>query len=120
MASPIAWTDVTAVGNNDPVLINYPAAGQTAVLAYVNSVLDVNMFDGEAGARTKLARCFLAAHIAACSALGDAGGPVASESEGGVSRSYAVYLTANIYLSTTWGKMYWMMIGPQAFGPRLL
>jgi len=80
----IVLADVTAV-----------AADVTAVpaliLSWVNgNGINVDAFDGESGDTTKLARCYLAAHLALISASGgSSGGAVVSESEGGISKTYA-------------------------------
>lgn len=119
MSNPIAWTDVTNVCNGDPIITNFNTAGTVAILATINTMLDVSMFDGESGPRTKLARCFLAAHIAASSALG-MGGPLMAEADGRLSRQYAVPRVDDDLRRTSYGAMYAMLIGPQAHGPRLL
>lgn len=100
----IIWTDVTAIA---PELSTYGATGQTIMLAYVNASVATNMFDGEGGPRTKLARVLLAAHLATATSRGDGGaGPVASESAGGLSVSYSNLSTQRLLGSTSYGILY--------------
>lgn len=120
MSSPIVWADVTGVANGNAVIASFNSVGQTAILALVNGMLNVAMFDGEDGPRTHLARCFMAAHIAASSNTGDAGGAVIMESEGGVTRQYSMPPVGDDLRRTSYGAMYMMLIGPQAHGPVLL
>lgn len=88
------------------------------ILAVVNTQLDVTMFDGESGPITKLARCALAAHYGALGYMGS-GGQVVAESEGGLSRAYAMPAVGDLY-STSYGKLYRSLISSKAHGPRLL
>ncbi len=115
----ITWANVVDATDNDPIISGFASGGQTLILAVVNKSLNVNLFDGEAGDTTLLARCFLAAHYAASSKLG-ATGPITSESEGGISRSYAVALTKSAYMTTSYGRLFWQLVPPAACGPRLL
>lgn len=96
----ITWSDVTTIAA--PELSGLAVAAQTAILVWVNAAFDVTVFDGEDGAKTKLARVYLAAHIGTLilptSAGGSGGGvsgPVSSESAGGLSRSYAVAVASS-------------------------
>lgn len=110
----IIWTDVVAFSAG---LAGLPVAAQDGILAWVNTALDVSVFDGEAGPKTKLARIYLAAHTAS---LGDAGssgetaGPVTSETAGGLTRSYGAVATGpvadSIYGSTAFGRAYLMLV----------
>lgn len=105
----ILWTDVL---NLAPELSTVATGAQNIVLAWVNgSGLDVNSFDGEDGTTTQLARIYLAAHLASSvghGASGVSGGPVTSESMGGMSRSYSVpsMPMKSAYSSTVYGRMY--------------
>lgn len=121
MSSPIAWSDVLSLPGANVELADVPAGGQTMLINYVNSVLDVTMFDGEDGPTTKLARCFLAAHMAALGELGT-GGPLTQESAGGLMRQYAMpaMVLRSEFMTTSYGRAFWLLIGPQAHGPRLL
>lgn len=112
----IVWQDVIDASSNDPQIIGFSTSGQTLVLAVANTRLNVDMFDGEAGPITKAARAYLAAHIASSSLIGN-GGPIIAESEGGISRSYAMPSTRSEYLTTRYGSLYWLLIGSQARGP---
>lgn len=117
--SAIAWSDVVALPGADVELAGVSPAGQNILLAVVNSILDVNMFDGESGPITKAARCFLCAHFAALGKLGS-GGPLVGETDGRLSRQYAMPNSRAEALQTSYGSAYWQLIGSQARGPRLL
>jgi Protein of unknown function (DUF4054) len=117
--SAIAWSDVAAATDNDPIITAFASGGQTLILAVVNKALNVSLYDGEDGDITKLARCFLAAHMAASAKLGVTGA-VTSESEGGISRSYAVPTGKSAYFTTSYGRLFWQLVPPAACGPRLL
>lgn len=97
----INWADVTAMASE---LSTVEAAARKLILDYVNGpALDPASFDGEDGYTTKLARVYLAAHMASPigkGAAGAAGGPVTSESMGGLSRSYSVGSVASSVDST--------------------
>lgn len=100
----ITLTDVQAVL---PEITAIPAAFFT----YVNTKISVDVFDGEDGISTKLVRIYLAAHMAtAFGAAGErAAGPITSESEGGISRSYSV-LSSSLLGGTEYGiKALWLM-----------
>ncbi len=88
---------------------------QTAILAHVNTVLDVSLFGGEDGPTTRLLRIFMAAHMATTTATEEAGavaGPVASESAGGISRSYANLSTPSDddLKTTSFGRAYLSLV----------
>jgi hypothetical protein len=88
MAAPpdITWDDVIVIASE---LADVAEGAQDIILAYVNGALSVSMFKPAA---LKLARIYLAAHIATVTAEdgdGAAIGPVISESVGGISRTYA-------------------------------
>lgn len=115
----IAWSDVTSLPGASVELANVPAGGQTIIVDVVNSMLDVSMFDGEGGPITKAARCYLAAHFAALGLLGS-GGPLTGETDGRFSRQYAMPTGRSEYMTTSYGRAYWSLIGAKAHGPRLL
>ncbi len=107
MAS-ISWSDVTA---HAPELSTVSAGAQTDILAHVNVALLVTEFGGEDAPKTKMARIYLAAHLATMAAQGAAGaaGPVQSESAGGLSRTYAVgaaALAGGDYETTSYGQAF--------------
>lgn len=72
-----------------------PAPLRTIVLAHVNgNGVATDVFDGEEGEETKRARQYLAAHMATVLTSSGGGnaavaGPIISETEGSISRSYA-------------------------------
>ena len=107
----IVWSDVVAF---EPLVSTVANAAQTAILAYVNTHTNVQAFDGEDGADTRLARIFLAAHLGLGAVPGTGGGvgggPVASISGGdGLAISYAVTASATSGAAlgeTAWGRKY--------------
>lgn len=105
----IAWTDVTALAVE---LSSVAVSAQTLYLALANDWLNVSMFDGEDGPRTKMARIYIAAHFATLDRLRGlaVAGPVISESRGGLSRSYAnlfmTHVTQGLFGTTTYGQNY--------------
>lgn len=107
MAS-IAWSDVTV---SAPELSAYPLAGQADVLAFVNVELDVSLFDGEDSPRLKMARVYLAAHLATMASRGSGGaGPVTMEQAGGLMRQYANLTIRTSLESTGYGNLYLMIL----------
>lgn len=106
----IVWADVTALA---PELTTVNDFARAMILEYVNGpALDPACFDGESGPTTRLARIYLAAHLGSGvdkGAAGAAGGPVTSESMGGLSRSYSVgsvASSADATGSTAYGRLY--------------
>lgn len=103
MAS-IAWADVE---DHAPELSTIDSDAQTTILAYVNATttIEPSLFDGETSARLKLARIFLAAHVATTTPMGSSGaaGPVTAESAGRISRSYASVSTTAGLATTAYG-----------------
>jgi hypothetical protein len=85
----IVWTDVTDVA--PAMSTGVPVGFQTKILAYVEEVVNPAAFGGEDSITFLLARSYLAAHYAALYKMGTFGaqGPVTSQSEGGVSQSFA-------------------------------
>lgn len=105
----IAWSDVTA---RAPELAAVSAEAQTDYITMANDFVNVNMFDGEDGPRTKSARIYVAAHFATLDRLrgNPIAGPVIAESRGGLSRSYAnltqMSLASGLFGQTTYGQNY--------------
>lgn len=96
-----------------------PVLVQDLALAFVNTRMAVDMFDGEDGPTTKLARLYLAAHLGLTSlpALGadsdSPAGPVTAEATLGVSRSYAYVQTSineAIWSTTKYGRAFEQLI----------
>jgi hypothetical protein len=108
VATPIAWADVTAV---DAALSAVPVAAQSMYLAEANALAPAS-FDGDDGPKFKLARVYLAAHRGRRQldvAGGGAAGPVASESLGGMSVTYAAPVateTDSDLAMSVWGQAY--------------
>jgi hypothetical protein len=96
---PITWSDVESL---DSSLSTVDVGFRTVVLGRVEQ-LSSSFFGGVDSPSYKLARMLLAAHIVApiVAAAGGGGagpaGPVTSESEGGVSRSYAMIQGAALH-----------------------
>lgn len=104
----IIWTDVVALIASMSAITT---DAQNAILPYVNIALDGDFFGGEDGQTYKLARIYLAAHIATTATGGDAApaGPVTEEHEGGLGRTYAAIAGAqscNTHQSTSYGRLY--------------
>ncbi len=99
----IVLADVTA-------LFAEITAVPAVVLAWVNgNGIAVDVFDGEDGDTTKIARCSLAAHMATLfpTATAGAAGPITSETEGGISRAYgAIALTPSELNRTPYGQQF--------------
>lgn len=116
----IAWADVV---NHAAELSGVDGTVQTEILAYVNTVIQVALIDGEAGPKTKLVRIYLAAHMASASASasGGTGGPISSKKEGDVAITYAVPTTTSAASdSTPYGNMYLRLINTSAIKAPLL
>jgi hypothetical protein len=106
----LVWADVVAIATE---LSTIDGAARVFILEYVNGPgLDPASFDGEDGHTTRFARIYLAAHLGSSigkGAAGAAGGPVTSESMGGLSRSYSVgsvAASADSTGSTDYGRRY--------------
>ena len=106
MAS-ITWTDVEA---HAPHLSTVAAGAQANILAHVNTFLTVSAFDGEAGAKTKLARVYLACHFGQleANAASGAAGPVTSKRLGDMAIGYASPTASapSTFSETGYGKAY--------------
>lgn len=103
----INWSDVlnTAVElRNDPVISDL---FQLVILSVVNGAgLSVTNFGGEDAPLTRAARMLLAAHMATMIRKRGVPGVVTSQSEGGVSQSYALSLVNPRALDlTSYGQM---------------
>ena len=108
----IAWADVTAFASE---LSSVDVATQTDILAYVNAALAPDAFGGEASARLRIARIYLAAHHGALSLRSSAAGPVVSRSEGDLSVTYGYSLASAasgdpLLDSTEYGKLYRQLV----------
>lgn len=103
---------------------------QADILAFVNTALDVRLFDlGEADPRLKLARIYLALHFAtgdASNGIGDGtggpAGPVTQESAGGLMRQYEALGAAGdpLLAESYWGRRYLQLIRAKRFGMLVL
>lgn len=99
----INWANVLEIAPDAAAtasLTAVPVALQTHILAHVNTNgVAPAVFDGEDGAETGRARRYMAAHMATILTSGSGGssmvaGPIISETEGGISRSYADHVAA--------------------------
>lgn len=98
----IVWADVYTGATE---LTTLAAADQTLILAYVNARFAPEV-GSEASTAVKTARVYLARHMGMAGLAGGAGGAVTSESEGGLSRSYAVAAAdASAWGQTVWGQL---------------
>jgi hypothetical protein len=114
----IAWSDVVAIA---PGLSSASAGLQTMALAYVNgNGVNVDAFDGEDGETTKLARAALAAHLGSTFKVGAAGGPITSQSAGGLSRSFGAWSSKSALGTTGFGQMFLTLARAGAGGAALL
>lgn len=111
----IVWKDVT---DQAPELANPKVAidAQTVLLAWVNTTLKVSIWGGEDSAKYKLARVYLLAHVATLASTRGTlkAGPVISQSEGGVSQSYANLMTTvgtGAHSTTPYGQLYDLLLG---------
>lgn len=113
----INWANVLEVAAE---LTTVPLALQTSILAHVNgNGVAVDVFDGEDGTDTKLARQYKAAHMGAMTAedAGGGAGPIISETEGAISRTYANLVTSSSDLGMTkYGRAFQMMCRMHAAG----
>lgn len=112
----ILWSDVTTMFPNDAGLAAVPVGAQTLILRFVNTSLSARFFGGEDSAKYELARIYLAAHEATANGLtggAAAATAVISESEGGVSRSYATpsaSAATGEHSSTEYGRRFDVMV----------
>lgn len=129
--APITWgTTVTPSPDGDivrrvPSMTAIDIGIQDDILAFVNTALDVRLFDnGEDDPRLKLARIYLALHFAtggsvnADGSTDGPGGPLTQESCGGMMRQYA-FLGADgdpLLAESYWGRQYRAFIRRKRFG----
>lgn len=103
----IVWADVEIMA---PDLAATPVSVQDEILALVDETVPATSWGGEASARLRMARIYLAAHHATLWARAtDAPGAIASESAGGMSVSYAsdaAGFAGAPTASTKWGREY--------------
>lgn len=117
----IEWSHVLEVVINAAdaaALTAVPVPAQTAILKWVNgNGIATDVFDGEDGDDTRLARQYMAAHIATLTASRDAvAGPVTSETEGAISRSYQAMAASSELDRTSYGSMFKTMARTNACG----
>ncbi len=117
---------MAAITNSDVADVTEGAITSVSpiMLAWVNAMaINPELFDGEAGQTTKLVRCLIAAHFSAVNSSGAAGaaGPLASISEGGMSRSFAINASnASGYLAGSgYGAQAYQLIRMFCGGPYL-
>jgi hypothetical protein len=114
----ILWTDVTGFFPNDTFLASVPVAAQTVILSYVNTEMSVAFFGGdENGTKLRLARIYFAAHLGIMGTfhgnVGTVAGPLTSESEGDLSRTYATLFNANmrvLHPQTGYGQLFDLLL----------
>lgn len=104
----IEWSDVL---EHAAELSTVTAGARETILGVVNAYLEVSIFGGEDSDKLKLARIYLAAHIATSAARAGAAGPMTSSSAGRLSRSYAVAQSASgTFGATSYGVLLRMLI----------
>jgi hypothetical protein len=124
----INWANVLEIAVDavsTAALTATPVPLQTHILAHVNGPgIAPDVFDGEDGAETGRARRYLAAHMATVLTSGSGGavvaGPIISETEGAMSRSYANQIAASGSSSefdrTAYGSVFKLMCRVNACG----
>lgn len=105
--SAIVWDDVV---NHAAELSGVNGDAQDDILAHVNTTLNVAVFGGEGSAKLKLARIYLAAHMATLQILGGSSGDIQSESVGGVSYTYGGSTSTSEFNATSYGKQYTALV----------
>lgn len=90
----VIWSDITgtppATGIAPELVALNDVLAQTLILLLVNTTgINVANFGGEDAVKTKMARILLAAHMATMFLRRGTSGAIASQSEGGVTESYA-------------------------------
>jgi Protein of unknown function (DUF4054) len=105
----IIWSDISLIAAE---LSDTPGAAQTILLAHVNgSGINVANFGGEDTIKTRLARIYLAAHLATMFKRAGTGGGIASQSEGGVSQSYYnAWANPTLLTTTSYGQMFKLLL----------
>lgn len=101
--SEINWDAVVAFA---PELSDVNIDVQAYLLAHVNTTLNVAVFGGEESPKLRLARIYLAAHMATGMLLGASAGEIQSETVGGVSYTYSGAAPVSSFESTGYGKQY--------------
>lgn len=108
----ILWADVTGMFPSDAVLAGIPVAAQNNILQHVNTELSAAFFGGEEAPKMKLARIYLAAHMACAGGSGATGpiGPVIVERLGPLDREYAPFGLSSVvpgaHGETTYGRLF--------------
>lgn len=116
----IVWTDVV---DHAAELANPKVAigAQATLLDWANNLFNLRVWGGETSSALKLARIYAVAHVATLVKLGSKAGLVTSESEGGLSRSYAL-ITAITgdpnWSATAYGRAYLTLLAGRV-GARL-
>lgn len=109
----ILWQDVLDVAPSGDLAGLTSVSAQNKILAYVNQKVDPDQFGGSPGGVDDptyvLARAYLAAHMALLALRGGSvAGPLTSETEGGVSASYANmnYMRRPLLTTTVYGQQF--------------
>lgn len=110
----VTWSDVLVVA---PTLASkgVTPAQQLLFVGFANRQVNPDSFGGEDNDKLHLARCYLAAHLAAVAVtqgiLGSVG-PATSQSEGGVSQSYATLMMPlpSLLANTQYGRMFLWLV----------
>lgn len=109
--APVTWSDVT---NFVSTLSTVAIGQQTDLLRMANETLNTDLFDGEDGIDTKLARIYLVAHFASLPGAGSTApaGPLIGMSRGKLSQQFQglPQSGANTWLLTQWGRRFWELL----------
>ncbi len=110
----ITWDNVLEVAAE---LSTVSDGWQMRILALVNgNGIDPDVFDGEDGNDTGMARCLLAAHFASLAGLANTAGPITAETEGGISRSYGSMMSGSMLGETSYGRQFQLLARMNAAG----
>lgn len=111
--SAIVWSDVLAHAPNDASLQGYASVtGQTDLLDFVNNTTNVSLLDTETGYKTRLARIYMAAHLATMELRRGAAGMLSGTTAGPLSRQYMLLqgMTKSELSLTSYGCNYLAII----------
>lgn len=109
----IVWADVTAHAPGDARLATYTnTQGQTDILEFVNTTTNVSLLDTETGIKTRLARIYMAAHLATMELRRGVAGIMSGETAGPLSRQYMLLqgMTRSELSLTSYGLNYLAII----------
>lgn len=95
----ITWTNVSNIA---PELATVPIGMQTEILADTLLMMSPTVW----GSKFDMGRKYLAAHLATLDRRRGAGGMLAGQTVGAVSRTFAAPSSSNFYSTTSYGQTY--------------